>query len=180
MALGAATLALIATGCGNEPAQGDGADSATPAEAEAPTEAAADAATTTEAAAETSINQWASLVAGQRQSVEDLNEKWDDAVCSATAIAVGDAPDCEAYLVSMDLTAQATTTVLGGAVNADSDTYLGDPPPEIADLYFETFDAADAVAVAYSDMEYQAATPMDVTRAWSDLLQTLAMWEPYL
>ncbi|MEU2200582.1 hypothetical protein [Isoptericola sp. NPDC019482] len=168
--LGAALLVAVSAGC-----SGEGSAGADVASSEAPESAPA-----TETVAETTVDQWASIVAGQRHAVDEMNADWEDATCSATAIAMGDAPDCEAYLIAMGYTAETAAVAIGGAINPDSDTYLGDPPAEIADLYESTFEAADAASVAVSDWENEAATPMDATRAWDDLLTKFAEWEPYL
>lgn len=171
IAAAALLLAVGLAGCGAEPEAS--APTAEPEGDSSPVAAAEKQGPTTE--------QWASLVAERKHQIDEVQQSWDDANCSASVIDTGVEPICDAILVTMSYAAGTTTTVLGGAVNPESDTYLGEPPAEIDALYFDTFDAADAVYVAYDDWsEWEAATPLDITWAWEDLRQQFAAWSPYL
>lgn len=136
-------------------------------------EAEADAATT---------EQWASEIAKLRSSYDDAQASWDGATCSA--MAVPDAPDCNAWMVTMGYVADTAQITLDGLQNEAGPTYLGEPPEEIASLLTETTESATNASAAGQEVSCPGdaclSTAFEFEQAWEALGEQYAGWGPYL
>ncbi len=172
-ALVACTL-LLATAC-----SGSG-DSARPS----PTADEATADTETEPArTDSTVEEWASVVAQQKVAVDDAQKEWSNAMCSSLAANDG-ATDCIIRLSTMGTIASTVAITLRGAKDPESPAYIGDPPADIAPLLGDTITAA-AVAeqlgaeVACPGTEC-VSTAFAMEQAWDELRSQFAAWEPYM
>jgi hypothetical protein len=134
----------------------------------------------TSASADPSVAQFASVVAEQEGEWRNRISKVDEDCVD---------PACELGLLTVSLTADTVHTVISGAHDPQSKTYLGDPPEEIAQLLMETEAAAAAVQPAYDTWDAAGCTdPLD-EKCFGEYLQleqsidTLTgkfdAWRPY-
>lgn len=140
-----------------------------------------------EPAATASVERWAGLVAERKLDTEGWFDDWNDALCSGLSSA---APDCNIMLSSASFIARTNDIVIAGASNPAGNTYLGEVPAEIADLYAETISlTASAVAAgdAWSDADCRIGTEGDCLRLATDFIRAMdnvrlkfAAWSPYL
>jgi hypothetical protein len=130
----------------------------------------------------TTTEQWASEIAKLRSSYDDAQASWDDATCSA--MAVPDAPDCNAWMVTMGYVADTAQITLDGLQNEDGPTYLGTPPEEIASLLADTTESATNASAAGQEVSCPGdgclSTAFEFEQAWDALGEQFAGWDPYL
>lgn len=130
----------------------------------------------------TTTDQWASEIAKLRSSYDDAQASWDDATCSA--MAVPDAPDCNAWMVTMGFVADTAQITLEGLQNEDGPKYLGESPEEIASLLAETTESATNASAAGQEVSCPGdaclSTAFEFERAWDALGQQFEGWGPYL
>jgi hypothetical protein len=135
---------------------------------------------TTSASAGPSVTQFASVVAKQEGEWRNRTSKVDEDCVD---------PACKLGLLTLSLTADTAHTVISGAHDPQSKTYLGDPPEEIAQLLMETEAAAAAVQPAYDTWDAAGCTDPHDDKCLSEYLQleqsigTLTgkfdAWRPY-
>lgn len=173
----ALAIALVAAGCSAGGGQPDDAGSSG---LQSSSEAPESPSPSPEGA---SIEQWASVVAEQKDSYEDTQQSWDDLTCSSLAASNG-AVDCQAYMYTMGLVAETAAISIGGTVNPDTPKYLGEPPAEIVTLVDETIAAAQHAADVSVGPECFdddcIGESVDAERAWNQLGDKYAAWDPYL
>lgn len=173
-------LALLTTACSGEITGEDPA--ATPATTEVAEPENASPAPTEESA---SVEQWASLVARERNAYDDVQEPWEEAICSPTTAARG-AVDCQAMMLTMGLVGDTASITFWEATDPGAEAYMGVPPLEIAELVTNTAIAADEVSGMGIDVDMDCfasdcvSEAFDLHRAWSALGEMYSAWEPYL
>lgn len=127
--------------------------------------------------------QWANVMAAGRSGVKRAYRSWEDWDCQPTTID----STCAQVLSSMAFSADALATSIQDRMTVGDDWYLGDPPPELADLVPQAQAAATALAqtatTASTTCETGEATcSSDVALALAahDAFTTqLAAWDPY-
>jgi hypothetical protein len=126
--------------------------------------------------------QWASEIAKLRSSYDDAQASWDGATCSA--MAAPDAPDCNAWMVTMGYVADTAQITLDGLQNEAGPTYLGAPPEEIVELLAQTTESATNASAAGQEVSCPGdaclSTAFEFERAWKALGEQFAGWDPYL
>ncbi len=187
LAVPVAGLVLLTAACNGEMTGDDPAATETTSTAEAittTTEETPSPSTTEETA---SVEQWASVIAEQRNSYDDTDQSWEDATCSSLA-AVDGAVDCQAMMMSMGLVAATANVTISGATNPDGPAYIGKPPAEIRTLLIDTLTAAMIAEDAFTPVDMDcfdegiecAGEASEAERAWDTLGDKYAAWDPYL
>lgn len=173
----AAALVVVLTGCGTRTNEGgDPASTTTEAPSPTPSDAGGDTAT---------VEEWASLIAVEKDRVDEATQGWEDAVCSSAVVDAG-APDCSALMTSMSFVADTTAIIVTGAGDSTSPTYLGVVPDELTDLVAETRATADAASTAGQEAiggcpgEDCVGVAFRFSMAFEDLRTSLVAWAPYL
>jgi hypothetical protein len=171
-------IALAAIGC-------SGGDDDTDA-AEASTTTAVDETTTTEATA--TVGQFASIVAQYRPHITELLPSVGD--CELDLVSgqrCGEVSSID--MLTLSITAETLRTVLSGAGDPSSRTFVGAVPAEIEDLVADTLEEAGFVAEqANIDGTTEPCRPDGSTAGTCaffflhvrSLERVLAGWDPYL
>lgn len=128
------------------------------------------------------LEQWASLIAGAKGAVVDAQESWEDNDCLP-----GDPePYCWASHSIMGMTAETFGITIDIGTNPDADGYIGDPPPEIANLVTATRDAAlttqedhDIARQTCPDGNTCMRDASEAMRSYKSLLAQIDAWGPY-
>ena len=168
-----ASLGMLLTGCASTVAE----------TAEAPRLRAP-----TPAASSEPANAWAGVVAEQQVALQAWSDGWADTSCSAAAVA---GAECRAMFQTGAEVSESIALAIEWASLSDSETYLGEIPADIADLYGETIAvtgtaklAGDAWRTSDCNTDGSAAECIglatDVERAMDDVRSKFAAWSPYL
>lgn len=157
------------------------ADTAQPPPAATPTaEVTAEA---KPARTDSTVEEWASVVAQQKVAVDDAQKEWSDAMCSSLAAHDG-ATDCIIRLSTMGTIASTVAITLRGAKDPASPAYIGDPPSEVAPLLGDTITAAAVAEQLGAEVacpgEECVSTAFAMEQAWDELRSQFAAWEPYM
>jgi hypothetical protein len=120
------------------------------------------AAVTTSASAGRLVAQFVSVVAEQ-------DGNWRNRISTVDEDCVD--PACELGLLTVSLTADTVHTVIAGAHDPQSKTYLGDPPEQIAQLLKETEAAAAAVQPAYHTWDAAGCSDPHDEKCFGEYLQ---------
>ncbi|TFC20063.1 hypothetical protein E3O19_01445 [Cryobacterium algoritolerans] len=145
-----------------------------------PSAPAAATATPTPYSTEASVSQWDSVVAGQKDTLDRWQTKWDKDQCSGSD---GSTSPCRGELLEGSMIASTISMTLGTGAGKDT------PPAEISGLYASTAGLAhDAAAAgqAWQDSCNATAAPecaglsgsMEISMRV--LSMTFAKWAPYL
>ena len=138
-------------------------------------------------APESSVAQWAGLVAERKLELDDWYEQWDKAVCSSAASME---IDCNIQLTIASMVAETNQLVISGPSNPSANTYLGEPPSEIAALYDDTLEVAEAAQAAgkawvdagceTEDAGECIGLAFEFEYALDSVRTKFAAWSPYL
>ncbi|MER7445354.1 hypothetical protein [Microbacterium sp. NPDC097977] len=175
-ALVAAIAALLLTGC-----------SSTPAAESSPTESAP----TAVVSEDSTVAQWASLIARQKASWEDWETGWNENSCSGLVAGSESGFLCRVQMMSAMYQSQTTDIEYQLATGPGKKGFIAEQPPqEISALFADTrqaaveardagaaWDAAGCSATAAGDCGALAVT---FDRAIGDLMSEFDAWGPYL
>ncbi|MGF0118839.1 hypothetical protein ACQFYA_21300 [Promicromonospora sp. Marseille-Q5078] len=128
---------------------------------------------------------WAALVKKQSDAYDEMQALWDDGDCTADTATGGDVA-CQTLLFSMGILGNVASVTFWDATLPEADSYMGEPPAEIADLVQETAAAADEVSGIGGEVDtacFQGSDcwqATDLENAWSALGDTYTGWDPYM
>lgn len=169
-----ATVVLLAScSAGEEPttAPSESTTTSTTASAEPATEPSEAAGATTE--------QWASRIAEGKRGVIESVESYDSAGCLPSDEEV----TCDAYLMTMQMSAATMALQIEAGLNEDAPGFIGAPPAEIAPLVTDTQEAARAAQQAGQEAvdctEACEGPVFQFTVAYDRLVTTIDTWSPY-
>lgn len=129
------------------------------------------------------VEQWASIVAGQSRSVHEAFDSWESDDCLP-----GDTdPTCTANLLIMRYTADTFRLSLNSGYNPSASTYIGDPPEEIHSLVLDTEELADKSAELMEDAHSSCSDEeedclsiaFEAEQHYRNLIDKIDSWAPY-
>lgn len=168
-----AALVLALTACGSGP------------EPEQPAVSAVEQADTVPEGT-VSVERYAGEIAALQVDLDEWFADWEETGCSL--MSSQEDLICSTYAMTGALTAEAVGTSVRTLSNEDAPGFVGHPPAEVADLYAETLesaDAADAAGEAYNELECPEddeclSATVTVIRALEDLDSEFTKWSPYI
>ena len=145
----------------------------------------------TAAAEESSVNEWASVIARAQQDLDDTLDTLEDEQCTAVLAASPDGLMCRVRMLSATYSVSTIDLQLQGPTNTQATSFIAaEPPAEIAGMWEETSAAATAASeagTAWSDAGCSSEVTdvcldlgVDFERAMGSLRSEFAGWAPYL